>query len=294
MERVLGDGGIEHTASFTQRPGHATEIVRDAIAGGARFFAAMGGDGTVHEVVNGMMTESGPAASGLVLGLLPSGSGCDFARTFGLPQEPAAAAAHLLGDGLWGTLDVARVRYRTFDGEPGARWFVNIAEAGIGARVVVTAARMPRRFGGRAYRLAALKAIATFKPLAAHIAMNGRKAHGKTGTALGPLEHDATVTMVVVANGQFFGGGLRVAPRAIPSDAMLDVLVGEGSKWAAVSALRKMPRGAHVPDPAFTEYLADRVQIDGERALMIEADGEPLGTTPASFDLVPDAIALKI
>jgi YegS/Rv2252/BmrU family lipid kinase len=295
VDAVLEEHGLERDVVFTTARGHAERIARAAIEEGCRFVVAVGGDGTVHEVVNGMMSDDGPRARDAVLGVLPSGSGCDFARTFGLPQDPFAAARHLAGDTLWGRLDIGRVRYRDADGAERARWFCNIAEAGIGAQVVVSAAKMPRWLGGRAYRLAALRGIAKFKPRDARIAMNGRKARGvKAGTPFGDVTHDARVTMFVVANCQFFGGGLRVAPRAIPSDAMLDVLVGEGSKWEAVKALQKMPAGSHVPDATISEYLVASARIESDLPLEVEADGEPLGTTPASFDIVADAIALKI
>jgi len=196
---------------------------------------------------------------------------------------------------LWGRLDIGRVRYRDTNGVERARWFVNIAEAGIGAQVVVSAAAMPKFLGGRAYRLAALRGIMTFKPRAARVEMHGRRARGvKVGTPLADISQDATITMVVIANCQFFGGGLRVAPRAIPQDAMFDVLVGAGSKFDAIKALQKMPHGAHVPDETISEYLADRVVVTSERPLAIEADGEALGSTPATFDLVHEAIALKV
>lgn len=124
--------------------------------------------------------------------------------------------------------------------------------------------------------------------------MFGRKARGvRVGTPLGDVSYDGTVTMVVVANCQFFGGGLKVAPRAIPSDGMLDVLIGAGTKGDAVRALRKMPNGAHVPSETIAEYLAERVSITTD-GLAIEADGEPLGVTPASFDVVREVLPLQI
>jgi diacylglycerol kinase family enzyme len=216
-------------------------------------------------------------------------------KTFGLPLVPEEAARNLAGKNVWGALDIARVRYRHKDGKEAMRWFANIAEAGIGAHVVVAASKMPRWIGGRAYRLAAMRALIGYKPQAAHLEFNGRKGRGvRPDTPLEPGTHAGTVTMVVIANCQFFGGGLRVAPRAIPSDGMLDVLVGEGTKREAVRALRDMPMGAHVPSKQFAEYLVDRVTLDGPEPLLIEADGEPLGTTPAHFDVVKGAIRLKV
>jgi diacylglycerol kinase (ATP) len=291
---LLEAEGFEYAVTRTEGPGHAREIAREAVQRGSGFIVAVGGDGTVHEVVNGMMGDESALEPGAVLGVVPSGSGCDLVRTFGLPQDPVAAARHLLGKNVWGRLDIGRVRYHDERGSA-QRWFVNIAEAGIGAAVVQAAARMPRALGGRAYRLAALRGVLTYHPQQAHLRMNGRKARGtRIDAPLDDCTHAGTITLVAVANCQFFGGGLRVAPRAIPSDGMLDVIIGEGTKWEAVRALQKMPTGEHVPSKQFTEYLANAVLLEGMKPLRIEADGELLGTTPATFDVIPGAIPLKI
>ena len=286
---------LEYDIAQTDTPGHAEQLARDAVTSGCTFVVAVGGDGTVHEVVNGLMGEDGPLVPDVVLGVVPSGSGSDFVKTFGLPQVPEEAARNLAGKNVWGALDIARIRYRTNDGKDAKRWFANIAEAGIGAHVVVSAAKMPAWLAGRAYRLAALRAVMTFKPQFAHLDFNGRKGRGvRPDTPLEKGSFESTPMMVVVANGQFYGGGLRVAPRAIPSDGLLDVLVGEGTKGEALRALRKMPRGEHVPSKQFTEFLVDSLTLDGPEPMLLEADGEPIGTTPATFDLVRGAIKLKV
>lgn len=295
VKAVIESDGLEYDMVITERAGHATDLARAAVEGGCRYVVAVGGDGTINEVINGLMDDVGPRKPDTVLGVVACGSGSDFVKTFGLPSEPEASARHLNDKTLWGKLDVGRVRFRTESGETAVRWFINVAEAGIGAHVVRTAARMPRALAGPSYRLAALKGILTFRPQEATCSLNGRSARGaRRDEPLGALSQAGRFTMVVVANGQFFGGGLRVAPRAIPSDAMFDVLVGEGSRLDAARALQRMPRGEHVPSATITEYLADSVTVDGPIPLAVEADGEWLGTTPATFDLVPAAIALKI
>jgi len=295
IKEVVEQEELEYDIVETSTPGHAEELARTAVQSGIMFVVAVGGDGTVHEVVNGLMGDDGPLVPDVVLGVVPSGSGSDFIKTFGLPTVPEEAARNLAGKNVWGALDIPRIRYRGKNGKEEVRWFVNIAEAGIGAHVVVSAAKMPRRLGGRAYRLAALRAIIAYKPQIAHLEFNGRKGRGvRPDTPLEPGKHSGTITMVVIANGQFYGGGLRVAPRAIPSDGMLDVLVGEGTKRDALRALQKMPMGAHVPSKIFSEYLVDTLALDGPEPMLIEADGEPLGTTPAHFDLVRGAIRLKV
>jgi len=296
VQRVLDEGGVAYDVTITERPGHGTEAARRAVDDGCTFVVAVGGDGTVHEVVNGLMDDAGPRNPATVLGVVAAGSGCDFVKTFGLPQDPADAAGHLLGDTLWGKIDVGRIRCTDRDGAPHTRWFANIAEAGIGADVVDAASRMPKFLGGQVYRLAALKTIAKFKPPDAPVSLHGRTTRGKHGEdeTLSDLKRDGTFSMVVVANGQFFGGGMRVAPRAVPGDGLFDVQISHGPRGEAVKAMQKMFKGDHIPSPHIQEYLASSVSIGGEKPILIEADGEVVGVTPATFEIVADAIPMKV
>lgn len=295
VRRVLDEGGLSYEVTVTERTGHATEAAREALAAGRRFVVAVGGDGTVHEVVNGMMGEAGPADPGAVLGVVPAGSGCDFVKTFGLPADPAGAAAHLLGDGVWGKIDVARLTCRDRGGAPASRWFVNIAESGLGAEVVAIAAKMPRWLGGRVYRIASARALMRHRPRAVRITMHGRKARGARVTApLEDLSLEVTASMVVVANCQFYGGGMRVAPRAVPGDGLLDVLVFTGPKSDAIRTAPKMFKGEHVPSRNIAEYLVRRLELDADEPVLIEADGEVVGKTPATVEVYPEALALKV
>ena len=178
---------LEYEIVETTTPGHAQDLARAAVESGCTFVVAVGGDGTVHEVVNGLMGEEGPIAPDVVLGVVPSGSGSDFIKTFGLPTVPEEAARNLAGKNMWGALDIARVRFRGDNGKEKMRWFANIAEAGIGAHVVVSASKMPRWLGGRAYRLAALRAVMGYRPQPAHLEFNRRKGRGvRPDTPLGP------------------------------------------------------------------------------------------------------------
>jgi diacylglycerol kinase (ATP) len=293
---VLDAGGAEYDVTITEQPGHGVAAARRAVEEGCTFVVAVGGDGTVHEVVNGLMGDEGPRNPATVLGVVAAGSGCDFVKTFGLPQDPTDAAGHLLGDTLWGKIDVGRIRCAGRDGTPHTRWFANIAEAGIGAEVVDAASRMPKWLGGRVYKLAALKAIAGFKPKTAPIRIHGRETRGKHGEdeTLADVERDQRFSMLVVANGQFFGGGMRVAPRAAPGDGLFDVQLSHGPRGEAVKAMQKMFRGEHIPSPFIEEFLGSRVEVAGDDPILIEADGEVVGTTPAVFDIVPGAIPMKV
>lgn len=161
IERILADAGLSYRIVRTTHPGHATEAARDALDRGERYLVAAGGDGTVHEVLNGMIAGDRPVAGDAVLGVVAAGSGCDFARSFGLPGDAVEAARHLAGDGVR-LIDVAKVTFRPGPG-PGSgagvgsgegsrpaevtRYFANIAEAGLGGAVVDRTLRLPGFLG---------------------------------------------------------------------------------------------------------------------------------------------------
>jgi YegS/Rv2252/BmrU family lipid kinase len=295
VKRFLDECGLEHDVVVTERPGHATEATRQALEDGATFIVAVGGDGTMHEVINGMMGEEKPINPDAVLGVVPAGTGCDFIKTFGLPADPVEAAKHLAGEGLWGRLDVARVACADARGGRLSRWYGNVGEAGLGAAVVARAAKLPRWLGGNVYRIAALQEIIPMRPVEGRIEMHGRKARGvRVDAPLEQITYEGRFDLLVVANCQFFGGGMKVAPRAIPEDELLDVLVAHLNRREAVALLQKMYVGGHVPNPNVAEYLASRVDVSTSRPITVEVDGEVIGVTPATFDLAGAAIALKI
>jgi diacylglycerol kinase (ATP) len=280
IEEQLRARGLEHRTVRTEGPGDATRAAREAIEGGERFLVAVGGDGTVHEVVNGMMAESGPRDPEAVLGVLAAGSGCDFVRTFGLPDDSVRACGHLDGDGLF-PIDVGVVTFRGVDGTPTARYFPNVAEVGLGAAVVSRSARLPKRLGRSRYFLGFWLCLPRFRPALVKVGTERKVYQGRA--------HN-----VVVANCQYYGGGMRISPRSWPADGFLDVLVMVGPKSDAFTMLPKIYRGEHLPHRNLVELRARTVDVDADRALLVEADGEVLGTTPASFEIMPQAVRLKI
>jgi diacylglycerol kinase (ATP) len=280
---ALTEAGLAHQVEPTRGPEHATELARTAVTQrDLRYVVAVGGDGTVHEVVNGLVDpETGTAhREDTVLGVVAGGSGCDFIRTFGLDRAPEVMARHLGGDTTM-RIDLGRVRLTAPDGTRRARLFANIAEAGWGAEVTRRANRLPRLLGPARYLAAILTATGAMRQVETTV----------------EVDHTTTtepVSEVVVANGQFFGGGLRVAPRALPDDGRFNV-----QTWRSRPAdvLRELPRvrvGEHLERPDVREWQSAGVTITGDEPLLVEADGEVLGHTPATFDVLPDVLALKV
>ncbi len=279
VERVLRDEGLGYRIVRTTHPGHATEAARDALLAGRRYLVAAGGDGTVHEVVNGMISGGRPIAPDAVLGVVAAGSGCDFVRSFGLPGDAAQAARHLAGDRVR-PIDVGSVTCHDGDSET-TRYFVNIAEAGLGGAVVARAARLGRFLGVARYASGFWLTLPGFRPATVRLDADGQVFAWRAFN-------------VVVANCRFYGGGMQISPKSDPGDCLLDVLVMTGPKSDAFTTLPKVYRGTHLPHRDIAELRAGRVLLDADRPFPVEADGEMLGTTPASFGIIPGVIRLKV
>jgi diacylglycerol kinase (ATP) len=279
LERQLIARRLPYRILETDGPGQATRLAREALEAGTRFLVAVGGDGTVHEVVNGMIEDDRPVNEDAVLGVVAAGSGCDFVRTFGLPGDTARAAGHLAGDRLY-RIDVARVEFAV-EGGTSVRYVPNIAECGLGGAVVRRAERLPRWLGRTRYFWGFWLSLGSYRPSELTVRVDRKEFTGRANN-------------VVVANGQFYGGGMRISPRSYPGDGLLDVQISTGPKSEAFTLLPKIYRGEHVPHPHIKELRGRTIQVVGERPLPVEGDGEVLGTTPATFTVLPEIIALKI
>jgi len=275
-ERILADAGLAYRVVRTEHPGHAAQAARDALRAGERYLVAAGGDGTVHEVVNGMIEDGRPLAADAVLGVMAAGSGCDFVRSFGLPGDPLQAARHLAGDRVR-AIDVGSVTCS--DGS--TRYFVNIAEAGLGGAVVARAARLSPLLRGARYACGFWLTLPGFRPATVRLDADGQALQWRAFN-------------VVVANCRFYGGGMHISPKSQPDDCALDVLVMTGPKSDAFTTIPKVYKGTHLPHRNIAELPARTLRIDADPPFPVEADGETLGTTPALFGLIPGAIRLKL
>jgi YegS/Rv2252/BmrU family lipid kinase len=282
LERGLRERGLDYSLQVTHGPGDATRLATKAMDEGGRFLVAVGGDGTIQEVVNGMFRDGRPIVDEPVLGVVPAHSGCDLVRSFGLPGDVDGACAHLLGDTTY-PFDVMKVVYTGVDGERAIRYSVNLAEVGFGAEIARRTERIPAWTGrGRPF-LAFWSAF--LRTRVGDVRIEADR-HGYEGPAFN----------VIVGNAQFTSGGMRLSPRSYPGDGVLDVLVFKGPRSDAYTLLPRIFRnGDHIPDPHVHETRAKiRVSIDADRPLPIVADGELLGTTPATFQLVSRSILFKL
>jgi diacylglycerol kinase (ATP) len=279
---ALRTRGLHPEVSMTAASGHASTLARAAADDGRRFVIAVGGDGTVHEVVNGLVDATTGRVRGddPVLGVVGGGSGCDLLRTFGLDRPPEVLARHLVtGDTT--RIDLGRVRYTGPDGTPQVRVFANIAEVGYGGAVARLANRLPRRVGDARYAAAIVGAVPHFRRVETTVEVVG-------GTISEP------VCNVIVANGQFFGGGLKVAPRALPTDGALNVQSWGGRPIDVVRAQPALRTGAHLARADVREWSSPTVVVTNATPRDVEADGEYLGVSPATFDVLGQVLRFKL
>jgi diacylglycerol kinase (ATP) len=279
VEGLLAERELEYEIVRTEGRGHATLLTREALERGRQLIVAVGGDGTIHEVVNGLIADDKPVNPGARMGVVAAGTGCDFIKTFGIPSSPSHAVVHLAGDESF-PIDIGKITF-TERGEEIVRYFANIAEVGLGARVVERAARLPRFLGPTVYFFAFWLTLARHRPVQVKVDLMTRTYKG-------------SMNNMVVANGQFFGGGMKVAPKAAPTDGVLDLQIEHAGKREAIALMPKVYKGQHVPHPKILEAKRVEASIESGSPLLIEADGELLGYTPARFELLRDAIHLKV
>ncbi|HVE04952.1 MAG TPA: diacylglycerol kinase family protein [Rhizomicrobium sp.] len=289
IEHALGAVYPAMSVGFTRKRGEATALVRYALREGHQEIVAVGGDGTINEAVNGMFDASGTAPQDSVFAFVTSGTGGDFRKTFGI--EPGTEAAiERLKHGRIRRIDAGRVGCLSKTGEPTARYFVNIASFGLSGVIVdsVNRARIAKLFGGSfAFGFHSSLAMVRHRIRTVRIIVDG-------------LEDEiASVSTVAVANGQYFGGGMRVAPGAVIDDGRFDVVImGGAPKGQSLSDLKLIYTGEHIKKPYVRVLQGQHVVVapvaeTRGQAVLIETDGEAAGRLPATFEILPRALNLR-
>jgi len=271
--------GLTGDTLFSERPGHMIELADRAARDGAGLLVAVGGDGTLNEVANGVLRAGGAGE----IATLPFGSGMDFVRTLGIPT-PFDDAVRVAVSGTARAVDVGRVTYRAWSGEEGERYFVNVGSAGMSAAVAERANAMSKAFGARLTFYSALVAVfLRWKNTHVDIALDdGMRRSGRM--------HN-----VIVANGVWQGGGMKIAPDALPDDGLFDVLtIGDITKLDFTRTSPKIYKGTHVHHPKVEVLRSRTLSIDAAEPLPIELDGEVVGTTPSSWEVVPGALQVRV
>jgi len=263
LERELSRRGLSADCRFTAGRGLATALAVEAKNQGYDTVIGVGGDGTIQEVVNGLVDAQGGCPA--TLGIIPAGTGNDFSKLLGYPRDPAGALDVILA-GRVRRLDIGRAN---------GRYFINIAGVGFDAEVAAFLNQRPKRLpGALMYVFGVLAVLLRYRPTPLTIDLGAEVLRGKC-------------LLVSVANGPSHAGGMKMCPDASPEDGVLDIcVVGDVGRLQTLWLLPKVFSGRHTLHPKVRLYRTTKVRIDSSEPLFVQADGEIFGRVPVDVDVL--------
>jgi YegS/Rv2252/BmrU family lipid kinase len=258
----------------TRAPGHAIELTRDALKRGVRTIFAVGGDGTVNEVVNGLFENEEPLAADAELVVIPRGTGSDFSRVLN----------RAVPRGEKRMIDVMKVRYTATDGTTRIRYSINVTSFGMGGEIAARVDQSSKPLGGRlAYLAATIQTAWSFPGKRVTLQLDSSKII------------EANVTNVVVGNGQYHGAGMWVCPGAIIDDGLLDLTVIRYLRLPElVKSVPTLYGGGIYSHPKVESHRVKHLRAESREAVLIEIDGEGVGRLPIEISMVPKAVRVSM
>jgi diacylglycerol kinase (ATP) len=270
-ERIGLDGVFEESTSIS----HLNSLISGAVADGYTHFISVGGDGTANIVLNAMM--DGGASDRFTLGIVSNGSGGDFVRTFGHSSGVKEGLQRLVGP----YVERYPVDIGLASGSFGRRYFLNALTMGVTAASVAKAHTLPRWLGSPRYTAAFWIALWRFSTAGVSVQVDRNS-----------FAEDAIT--VVVANGQFFGGGLNIAPRSVLTDGKMDVQIFRGPRRQAFAVMPRAMMGTHLTHKGVQRFSGSTIRIDVPESWPVEADGEILGVGSVEVEVLPNAVDFAI
>ena len=266
---------------FTREPNEATVLTRHALKEGFDRVIAVGGDGTINEVVNGFFSDDVPVSPGATFGVLPLGTGGDFKRSLGIAD--INQAIDVLKRGQPSPIDIGRLRYRTLEGETRTRYFANVVSFGMGGEVAARAKNALTAVSGKAaFFYATGEVFLRYQPKVVELRLDGE-----------PAATRHRILNIAIGNGRYHGGGMHVCPRAKLDDGLLEVTVIEAlGMYELARDIRVLYSDNLYAHPKTRHFHARSVVADSPSRVLIEVDGESLGTLPVELSLLPRALAV--
>jgi len=280
--RALAEECLGSFRSYlTTAPGEATRFARIAASEGVQTVVCVGGDGTLNEVINGLMNDKGSANPSLHIGFIPNGTGCDFRRTLGIPTNPKEALK-IIEEGRTRPIDLGRLLYTNHEGQSETRYFHNLASFGLGGEVDERVNRSGKKLGGfLSFIIATLVSLILYEKKRIRLRVDDH------------FDEEVTVLNVAVANGQYHGGGMWVAPGADPSDGLFHVtVIGELSLPEVFYYLPKLYNGKIMQVKQVRSLTGKRVEAFSDGRVLLDVDGEQPGCLPATIELLPAAMRI--
>ncbi len=275
---------------FTSGPSQAQAMALDLCREGAQLIVTVGGDGTISETASGILIHKSETGVDVGLGIVPAGTGSDLAKTLHLSTDPRKAFDAVLS-GRQRRIDAGKVTYVADDGSAEIRHFINIASLGLSGptdRAVNDAKRSSKVAGKLVFLFHTIRELLRYRFQDVVVIVDDDA----------PLS--ARIAVVAIANGRFFGGGMMIAPNAEPDNGMLEVVVFRGAnKLKLLSEMNKIYTGAHVGRPGVTMLRGKRILVEPagnrvENAALLDLDGESPGAIPATFEVLPLALTVRL
>ncbi|MFC2131941.1 diacylglycerol/lipid kinase family protein, partial [Bacteroidota bacterium] len=278
ISAILKQNNINFDFIFTEKNGHATEISKEMVSLGFKKIIVVGGDGTFNEAVNGILKQEQKDVLDITLGMIPVGTGNDWCKTFQIPRDYAQAVGIIKKCKTF-IQDVGKAEF-THDNKQKSRYFVNIAGIGFDAYVALKANKDKERnrTGTVLYMKNLIVSLITYQSVSYSIIFDN-------GTI------DNKIFSLSVGKGKFNGGGMKQLPFAEPDDGFLDFTVIEDvSKPEVIRNLKKLYNGTHITHPKISTYKTKKLEITTNEPVYLEVDGESVGTSPFTFEVIPKSL----
>lgn len=280
IQERLGELGVRYDAALTERPGHAIALATEGVTRGYASIVSVGGDGTLNEVVNGIM--NAPSPHDVTVGVIAVGTGGDFVRMLGLPRAWPEACDRLIVQSTH-LVDLGEAIYMTEAGEA-HRYFINVAGLGFDGEVAARTNNSP------------LKRIGGTLPFLTNLVLTLIAYSNKDVTvSVDDEQRPGRMNSVIVANGQWFGGGMWISPNSSADDGIFDVIIiGDVGKVELLQTMPRLYKGTHLTHPRLSAARAQTVRVVSQQVMWLQADGELLGRAPVTFRMHPRALRLRV
>jgi YegS/Rv2252/BmrU family lipid kinase len=264
---------------ITTGPGDGKKLTAEAVAKGTELVVCIGGDGTLNEVINGIMEYGSDTQSDVVLGFIPDGTGCDFVRTVAIPRN-IAQAIDVISEYHVCSIDLGRVFFKDHTGNDCCRYFHNVTSFGLGGEVDQRVNNTTKFFGPfLSFIWATLISIFLYGKKKIYLKIDDTVAN------------EFTIWNVAVANGQYFGGGMQIAPDASIDDGLFDVtIVGDLKLPEIFINLPKLYNGKIKTVEKVAAFTGKQIVATSDQHVLLDVDGEQPGTLPVTLDMLPGAL----
>jgi diacylglycerol kinase (ATP) len=274
----------EFKYEFTEKPSQAIDISRAAIRDGSELIVAVGGDGTINEIANGFFDGKDIINPKTVMGIVPSGTGCDFIRSLHIPTN-LKRAMQVIVQAPSPRIDIGRAKFQTHAGSEEARYFLNVADFGFGGEVLERMNQNRAKRKAASYLKSTLATFFQYKNKRIRLKIDGEEI--PRGEYL----------IGAISNGRIFGKGMKIAPNARLDDELFDIVLVKGMKaWEFLRNVWKLYAGTHLSHPKISLIQGKKIEAipeDPNENILIEIDGEQVGKLPATFEIVPKGISVK-